>query len=84
VLVQRIFLRVSPKPVTYPTVGQPFEGRLWCAKSISIETTQTPDLQDPNPGKAGTFLLARELRSLESERRPHLARRAGPRFLAPG
>ena len=55
VLVQRIFLRVSPKPVTYPTVGQPFEGRLWCAKSISIETTQTPDLQDPNPERPGGF-----------------------------
>jgi hypothetical protein len=47
VLVQRIFLRIGRKAMSYPALGQPLGGRLWCAKNVSIETTQTPDLQDP-------------------------------------
>jgi hypothetical protein len=47
VLVQRIFVRVGRKSQSYPAVGQPFDGRLWCAKDVSILTSRTPDLQDP-------------------------------------
>lgn len=47
VLVQRIFVRVGRKTQAYPAVGQPFDGRLWCARDVSILTVQTPDLQDP-------------------------------------
>jgi hypothetical protein len=47
VLVQRIFVRVGRKVQAYPAVGQPFEGRLWCARNVTMLTVQTPDLQDP-------------------------------------
>jgi hypothetical protein len=47
VLVQRIFIRVGRKTQPYPCVGQPFDGRLWCARNVTIQTVQTPDLQDP-------------------------------------
>jgi hypothetical protein len=47
VLVQRIFVRVGRKTQAYPAVGQPFDGRLWCARDVTILTVQTPDLQDP-------------------------------------
>jgi hypothetical protein len=47
VLVQRIFLRVGRKSQAYPAVGQPFNGRLWCAQDVTIRTLQTPDLRDP-------------------------------------
>jgi hypothetical protein len=47
VLVQRIFLRVGRKTMTYPAIGHALSGRLWCAKDVTLITTQTPDLQDP-------------------------------------
>ncbi|MEY9524253.1 hypothetical protein ABIF70_005394 [Bradyrhizobium japonicum] len=47
VLVQRIFIRIGRKTQAYPAVGQPFEGRLWCARNVTMRTVQTPDLQDP-------------------------------------
>jgi hypothetical protein len=47
VLVQRIFLRVGRKSQAYPAIGQPFNGRLWCAQNVTIRTLQTPDLRDP-------------------------------------
>jgi hypothetical protein len=47
VLVQRIFVRVGRKVQAYPAVGQPFNGRLWCARNATMLTVQTPDLQDP-------------------------------------
>jgi hypothetical protein len=47
VLVQRIFVRVGRKTQAYPAVGQPFNGRLWCARNVTMITVQTPDLQDP-------------------------------------
>lgn len=47
VLVQRIFIRVGRKTQAYPAVGQPFDGRLWCARDVTMLTVQTPDLQDP-------------------------------------
>ena len=47
VLVQRIFVRVGRRTQAYPAVGQPFDGRLWCARDVTMLTVQTPDLQDP-------------------------------------
>lgn len=47
VLVQRIFVRVGRKTQAYPAVGQPFDGRLWCARNVTMLTVQTPNLQDP-------------------------------------
>jgi hypothetical protein len=47
VLVQRIFVRVGRKTQAYPAVGHPFDGRLWCARDVTMLTVQTPDLQDP-------------------------------------
>ncbi len=47
ILVQRIFMRVGRKSQAYPSVGQPFEGRLWCSQDVTVHTTQTPDLRDP-------------------------------------
>jgi hypothetical protein len=47
ILVQRIFIRVGRKTQTYPAIGQPFNGRLWCAQDVTIRTLQTPDLRDP-------------------------------------
>ncbi|WP_143748844.1 hypothetical protein [Mesorhizobium sophorae] len=55
VLFQRIFLRIGRKTQLYPCVGQPFDGRLWCASDVTIRTLQTPDLRDPyDKGPAGS------------------------------
>ena len=47
ILRQRMFIKVGAPTVRYPALGQPHEGRLWCAKIVTITTLQTPDLLDP-------------------------------------
>lgn len=59
-LVQRLFIQVGQPTKTYGAVAQPFEGRGWPARSITIVTTQTPDLVDPRaagggPSQGGEF-----------------------------
>ncbi|NTF59413.1 hypothetical protein G6L12_31350 [Agrobacterium rhizogenes] len=48
--VQRLFIRVGKPVKTFGAVHQPFDGRGWPARSVRINTVQTPDLMDPNTG----------------------------------
>lgn len=42
----RFFLQSSKQKV-FPAVGQPFDGRLWFGKVVTLLTTESPDLIDP-------------------------------------
>ena len=46
-LVQRVFLRIGNKLRQFPAIGQPLQGRLWCAQNVTLRTGQSPDLMDP-------------------------------------
>lgn len=46
-LRQRFFIRVARPKMIFPAIGQAFEGRLWCGKLVTLNTTRTPDLIDP-------------------------------------
>lgn len=46
-LRQRLFIQVASPRKLYPAIGQPYAGRLWCAKTVRLLTTRTPDLLDP-------------------------------------
>ena len=55
-LIQRIFIRVGERDKTFPALGQPNGSRRFPAKSLTMITTQTPDILDPNgepPANAG-------------------------------
>lgn len=58
-LIQRLFIQVSKPTKTFPAVAQPFEGRGWPARALTILTRTTPDLVDPmrrtpvRPGLSG-------------------------------
>jgi hypothetical protein len=45
--VQRFFIQVANPEKTYPGVGQPFGGRAWPARALTMLTQRTPDLLDP-------------------------------------
>jgi hypothetical protein len=49
-LRQRQFLRISKPEKEYPAIGQPFAGRAWPPRLVSIVTRRTPDLVDPSYG----------------------------------
>jgi hypothetical protein len=49
-LTQRMFLRINKPSKDYPAIGQPFEGRAWPPRSVTLVTRRTPDLVDPNEG----------------------------------
>jgi hypothetical protein len=46
-LRQRIFLEIGAPEKRFPALGQPHGGRLWCAQTVSLRTTRTPDILDP-------------------------------------
>ena len=46
-LRQRIFLEIGAPEKRFPALGQPHGGRLWCAQSVTLRTTRTPDILDP-------------------------------------
>ncbi len=46
-LVQRFFIQVANPEKTYPGIAQPFRGRGWPARSLTMLTHRTPDLLDP-------------------------------------
>lgn len=50
-LKQRMFLRVAKPTKSYPAVGQPFDGRAWPARSITLVASKSPDIVDPYGGK---------------------------------
>ena len=45
--VQRFFIQVANPEKTYPGIGQPFAGRAWPARALTMLTQTTPDLLDP-------------------------------------
>ncbi|MCJ2023158.1 hypothetical protein [Methylobacterium sp. J-067] len=45
--VQRYFIQVSNPEKTFPGIAQPFRGRGWPARSLTMLTQRTPDLFDP-------------------------------------
>ncbi len=47
ILRQRMYVRIATPEKTYPAIGQPFEGRLWCGKKVTLRTVRTPDIVDP-------------------------------------
>lgn len=46
-LRQRIFLEIGAPEKRFPALGQPHGGRLWCAQTVTLRTTRTPDILDP-------------------------------------
>lgn len=46
-LRQRMFIRISDPDKNYPAVGQPNEGRRWCARKVKLITKTTSDIVDP-------------------------------------
>ncbi|MEO5685904.1 MAG: hypothetical protein ABIR54_00960 [Burkholderiaceae bacterium] len=53
VLVQRVSIRVDPRPKTYPAHDQSYESRDWCFSSVSVETGETPPLLPPGEQAEG-------------------------------
>ncbi len=45
--VQRYFIQVANPEKTFPGISQPFQGRGWPARSLTMLTQRTPDLIDP-------------------------------------
>ncbi len=45
--VQRFFIQVANPEKVYPGVGQPFSGRGWPTRALTMLTQRTPDLLDP-------------------------------------
>lgn len=46
-LIQRLFIVIGKREKRFPAVGQAYDGRLWPAHAITMVTTRTPDLVDP-------------------------------------
>jgi hypothetical protein len=50
-LTQRKFLRIAKPDKQYPAIGQPFAGRAWPPRLVTIATRQTPDIVDPEDSR---------------------------------
>lgn len=46
-LIQRLFIVIGKREKYFPSIGQPFDGRLWPFRLATMATGRTPDLVDP-------------------------------------
>ncbi len=68
--VQRWFIQIGNRKKTFPGIGQPFEGRAWPARALTMLTTRTPELLNPtrSSGPGDTTIWIEELNGRLNQR----------------